>query len=195
MKMEEKGRKKSIFVWPVSVTYTRASVAVQAGVCAGVPMSPCHPLTLAEHLHRGGTGHMWWVPGPPWPAAASSDATADALQCSDARQPAPGGGSYIYSRPGGNSFSWSLEAVLSCPVMRPLACILGDYHQWPWPRPRLTPVSPCDWHQLGVRGADYHLSSLTTKMNQDKCWCRLTRSLAPHAGSRVPRGSWHLQSI
>ena len=171
--------------------------------CPCVPVSPCHHLTLLSIFSVPGPGAALAHVMAPAPLAspASSDATADALQCSDARQPpCTGGGSYIYSRPGGKSFSWSLEAVLSCPVMRPLACILGDYHQWPWPRPRLTPVSPCDWHQLGCQGRvsarQSRLSSFIHDKNEPRqMLVQADTSTGPHAGSRVPRGSWHLQSI
>ena len=82
---------------------------------------------------------------------------------------------YKYTGPGGNSFSWSLEAVLSLlTVMRPLACILGDYHQWPWP----APAWPWVW-----LAPDHVIISLHARQK----WTKTNAGAGhgPHAGSRA----------
>ena len=132
--------------------------------------------------------------GPLARPGASSDATTDAplRVLTLASQPRPGGGSYIYSRPGGNSFSWSLEAVLSRPVMRPLACILGDYHQWPWPAPAWP------WPRVWLAPAvSARLSSHSMARDKNEPRQMLVQAMGHMLGHESPGELtyWHLQSI
>ena len=173
--------KEEKYIFCLASDITPASVAPRVP-----PVWPCD----TEHLHVS-SRPMWWSLRPPArPAHHLMPLTPPpTLRSVFWRSPASpgwaGGGSYIYSRPGGNSFSWSLEAVLSLlTVMRPLACILGDYHQWPWP----APAWPWARGVIGTR-PDYHLTPCKTKMNQDKCWCRpwATCWVTSHGGADISR--------